>query len=419
MLINKLKHLLSDKFIRNVGWLGASELVNRIFRLGVTVTLARLFRPYDYGLVSVVYTTFEFAMVLSLRGGTGAKIIQANEQDVKAICDTSYWLNWILCGALFIIQCVAAFPIAQFYGNNQLILPLCTIALTYLMLPGFLIQESLLQRENRLEVVALCQATQGILSNTLTIGLALLGMGVWAIVWAMVLTTPVWIVINYRNHPWRPPKAFTLERWKEIINFGKNLLGVELLGKVRGNLDYLLIGGFLGIDALGVYYFAFNAGLGISLSVIVTLTSALFPYLCEARGNFNQFKTRYFGSLKKIALIVVPLVVLQSSLAPLYVPIIFGQKWVGAIPILVLICLSAVPMAFARAASQLLQAVDKSHIDLYWNIIFTVIFATSLLLAMRGGIYWVAAAVLIAQAVALPIFTIWVSRSVFAKKSDF
>jgi O-antigen/teichoic acid export membrane protein len=76
-------------------------------------------------------------------------------------------------------------------------------------------------------------------------------------------------------------------------------------------------------------------------------------------------------------------------------------------------------MAFARAASQLLQAVDKSHIDLYWNIIFTVIFAASLLLAMRGGIYWVAVAVLIAQAVALPIFTIWVSRSVFAKKSDF
>ena len=417
MLINKLKHLLSDKFIRNVGWLGASELVNRIFRLGVTVTLARLFRPYDYGLVSVVYTTFEFAMVLTLRGGTGAKIIQADEQDVKAICDTSYWLNWILCGGLFVIQCVAAFPIAQFYGNNQLILPLCTIALTYLMLPGFLVQEAMLQRENRLEVVALCQATQGILSNTLTICLALLGMGVWAIVWSMVLTTPVWIVINYMNHPWRPPKSFTLERWQEIIRFGKNLLGVELLGKLRGNLDYLLIGGFLGIDALGVYYFAFNAGLGISLSVIVTLTSALFPYLCEARGNLNQFKNRYFSSLKKIALIVVPLVILQSSLAPLYVPIVFGQKWVGAIPILILICLSAVPMSFARAASQLLQAVDKSHIDLYWNIIFTVIFAASLLLAMQGGIYWVAAAVLISQAVALPIFTIWASRLVFAKNS--
>lgn len=418
MLINKLNQLLSDKFIRNIGWLGASELVNRIFRLGVTVTLARLFNAYDYGLVSVVYTTFEFAMVLTLRGGTGAKIVQADEQDVKAICDTSYWLNWILCGSLFIIQCLAAFPLAKFYGNNQLILPLCTIALTYLMLPGFLIQEAMLQRENRLEVVAFCQATQGILSNTLTIVLALLGMGVWAIVWSMVLTTPVWIVINYMNHPWRPPKSFSLDRWQEIINFGKNLLGVELLGKLRNNLDYLLIGGFLGIDALGLYYFAFNAGLGISLSVIVTITSALFPYLCEARGDSDRFKKRYFGSLKKIGLIVVPLVILQSSLAPIYVPIVFGEKWVTAIPILIMICLSAIPMSFARAASQLLQAVDKSHIDLYWNIIFTVIFAGSLLLAVREGILWVAATVLITQSLAMPIFSFWASRYVFVKKQS-
>jgi O-antigen/teichoic acid export membrane protein len=83
-----------------------------------------------------------------------------------------------------------------------------------------------------------------------------------------------------------------------------------------------------------------------------------------------------------------------------------------------LICFSALPISLSRATSQLLQAVDKSHIDLYWNIIFTVIFAASLLLAVQEGIFWVAAAVLISQAVALPIFTIWVSRSVFAKKSD-
>jgi PST family polysaccharide transporter len=52
MLINKLKQQLSGQFIRNVGWLGGAELANRIFRLGTTITLARLLNPYDYGLVS-------------------------------------------------------------------------------------------------------------------------------------------------------------------------------------------------------------------------------------------------------------------------------------------------------------------------------------------------------------------------------
>jgi O-antigen/teichoic acid export membrane protein len=141
----------------------------------------------------------------------------------------------------------------------------------------------------------------------------------------------------------------------------------------------------------------------------------LYPHLCAVRGDKKQLKKQFFSSLKTMALVVIPLVILQSSLAPFYVPIVFGQKWVTGIPILVLICLSAIPLTLSRATSQLLQAMDKSHIDLYWNVIFTVIFAASLLVAVRGGIFSVAVAVLITQSVALPLFSIWVFRYVFAK----
>jgi O-antigen/teichoic acid export membrane protein len=98
------------------------------------------------------------------------------------------------------------------------------------------------------------------------------------------------------------------------------------------------------------------------------------------------------------------------------VPIIFGEKWVSAVPILMLICLSALPLTLYRATSGLLLAVNKNHIDLYGNIIFTVIFGVSLIVAVQKGILWVAATVLITQAVALPIFTLWVFREVFTKK---
>ncbi len=412
MLINKFKEKLSNQFIRNIGWLGGAELVNRIFRLGTTVTLARLLSPYDYGLVAIVLTTYEFATVFTLRAGIGSKIVQTDEQNLKVICQTSYWLNWILCIALFLIQCIAAFPIAWFYKNNQVILPICVMALVYLMLPIFAVQSALIQRENRLKITALCNAIQSFLSNAIAIILALLGMKMWAVVLPIVLTTPVWIVINYIHHPWRPTMSFTVVQWQEIVRFAKNILGVELLNKVRANLDYLLVGRFLGVDALGVYYFAFNAGLGISMNVINALTWSLYPHLCEARGNFNQLKERYFSSLKTVGLIVLPLVVLQSSLAPFYVPIVFGQKWVTAIPILILICLSAIPRPFGDAASMLLNAVDKSHINLYWNLIFTVIFAIALVVAMNWGIFGVATAVLITHLIGMPIFVIWASKYV-------
>ena len=418
MLIDKLKQQFSNQFIRIVGWMGGAELANRIFRLGTTVTLARLLSPYDYGLAAVVLTTNEFASIFTIGSGIGSKLIQADEKDLKLLCDTAYWMNWILCGSLFIIQCIAAFPIGWFYGDHSVILPICVAGLVYLMLPLYAVQVAMINRENRLNIVALCNLLQSALGNTLTIGLALLGMGMWAIILPIVITTPVWVVINRRNHPWRPRSSFTLERWQEIANFSKNMLGSELLNKLRANLDYLLVGRFLGIEALGIYFFAFNAGLGISLNVINTLTWPLFPHLCAVRKDKTRFKNRYFKSLKTIALVIVPLVLLQSILAPFYVPIVFGQKWTAAIPILMLICLSALPRPFFNAATQVLNAVDRTHINLYGEIIFTLIFALSVLLAIKWGIFWVAVAVLASHITVMPIFTVWATKYVFRRKSS-
>ncbi|MEA5593798.1 lipopolysaccharide biosynthesis protein [Rivularia sp. UHCC 0363] len=404
---NKLKQILSSKYIRNVGWLGGAELLNRVFRLGTTVTLARMFTPEDYGLMAVIYTLFEFANVFTLRGGIGAKIIQAPEQDVKTICNTSYWLNWILSGSIFIIQCLAASFIADFYGKKQLVLPICVAAITYLMLPLYMVHLAIIERENRLKITALCNAAQSLVNNTITVILALLGMGVWSIVWAMVLTTPLWIIITWRNHDWRPPKSFSLEGWRKIAGFGGNLLGIELLNKIKGNIDYLIVGRFLGVEALGIYYFAFNAGLGISMNVINTFNSALFPYLCEVSDNTNLLRKRFFSSLKKICIVTFPLIILQSSLAPFYVPIIFGQKWTTAIPILVLICLSALPIPIDNAVYHLLNAIGKPRISLYWNLIKTLTFSILALFVVKWGILAVAILVTTFQFFTTPLFSIW------------
>jgi PST family polysaccharide transporter len=100
------------------------------------------------------------------------------------------------------------------------------------------------------------------------------------------------------------------------------------------------------------------------------------------------------------------------------VPIIFGQKWVTAVPILVLICLSALPLPLSNPTFLLLKAVGKTNIVLYWNLTYTVLFGISLLMAVKWGIFWVAAAVLMCSALT-PIFSVWAIRYVFGKKSPF
>jgi PST family polysaccharide transporter len=328
-------------------------------------------------------------------------------------------MNVIFSILMFVIQCIAAFPIAWFYGDNRIFLPICVTALGYLTLPLFVIQSAILSRENRLKVQGVCYALQGLIGNTFTFIFAFMGLGMWAIVLPMVLVTPVWIIGNRMNCSWRNKSSFTLNRWQEITGFATNVLGVELLNKLRANLDYLLVGRFLGIEALGIYFFAFNAGIGTSLSIINAFTMSIFPHICDAKNNFKQMKQRYFSSLKSIAVIFVPLITVQSLLAPFYVPIIYGEKWIAAIPILVIVCLSALPRPFADASSMLLQAIDKTKINLYWNLIFTVILTICLLVAINWGIYWVAVSVLISHAICLPIFTIWASKYAFAKASAY
>ncbi len=417
MLIKKVKHKFSDRFISNVGWLSGAELINRVIRLAAVVFLARLLSPQDYGLAAIVVTVTELADTLTLKSGISSKLIQANDRDFQVYCNTAYWMSWIFSIFMFFFQCIAAFPIALFYEDNRIILPICATALTFLTLPLFAVQAAILQRENHLKVTALCNALQGLVGNVSIVIFAYMGLGMWAIVLPRLLVYPIWIIINRQKCPWRNQASFTLNRWREIAGFATNILGVELLNKLRANLDYLLVGRFLGIEALGIYYFAFNAGIGTSLNFINVFTLSIFPYICEIKDNFKLIKQRYLSSLKKIGLIIIPLVTLQSLLAPFYVPIIYGQKWIEAIPIIVIVCLSALPRPFADASSMLLQAIDKTKINLYWNLIFTVILIICLLVAVNWGIYWVAASVLISHLICLPIFTIWATKYAFAKAS--
>ncbi|BDA74955.1 probable polysaccharide biosynthesis protein [Rivularia sp. IAM M-261] len=417
MLINKIKKRFSNEFVRNLSFLAGGEFLNRVFRLVTTVVIARLLSPHDYGLAAIIFTVREFAVVLSLKFGIASKLIQANEKDLDDLINTSYCLNWIFCILIFILQCAAAFPLALFYKSNEIILPICVVAFYHLIVPNFVIQWALIERENRMNLMALTQTTDSAINNLITLCLAASGMGLWAIVLPSVISSPfIWLFFAYKYSSWRPKRIFTLYRWKEIFVFCRNILTVQLLDNLRNNLDYLIVGRFLGINALGIYYFAFNAGLGISLSVINSFIIALLPHLCAARGNLQDLKKRYFDGLKTIAAVFLPLVIVQSSLAPFYVPIIFGQKWVVGIPVLVLICLSALPRPFAIATSTLLQAIDRTDINVKWSVIFTTIFALSILIAVKWGIVPVAVAVLVSHFVAMPIFTIWGAR--YAIKSN-
>ena len=397
----------SNPFLRNLGSMGAAQIATRVSRLAATLALSRILTPGDFGLAAIVLTTYELVAVFT-RNGIGAKVVQASDGEVGAVAETAYWMTWAVCILLAVAQVVVAAPIAWVFHDDRLFVPIALMSAIYLVTPLMAIQYAFQQREGRLGRVAFASAAQVITDNILTAILALCGLGMWAIILPKLLVAPIFLVLVRRGHAWRPAKWRSFEAafhgWREITHFSAHVLGVELMTTFQANVDNLFVGLFLGVQALGMYYFAFNAGLGITLGLVNAFGGAIYSHLCQARGDGLAMTRRYDESVKRVGWIVAPLVLLQTLLAPIYVPLVFGAKWTPAIPVLMLICLSALARPFASAASQLLRAVGRPAIELRWQTNLTLALTAALLVASQFNVLAVAFAVFVVQTVFLSAF---------------
>ncbi|RDH44961.1 lipopolysaccharide biosynthesis protein [Zooshikella ganghwensis] len=402
---NNLAKLLKERLNQNLLWMIYAQFGSRLLRVICTIMVARMLAPDVYGLVALVLSINEMIHVLS-HGGISGKIIQAKEKELPVLCNTGYWLNWLLCLGLTILQASLSWPIAWFYDNSNLILPIIVLSISYLFLPLGTIQAALLIRENRLNAIAHVEVLQSVIDALLTLILLIAGYGLWALVIPKLLVVPIWSWQMRYYHTWRPENRFSLIQWRSIFHFGKHLIWIDLLTALRNNIDYLIIGRLLGVEALGIYYFAFNAGLGLSQGLLRAACNAIYPHLCELQGQLQAIATRMLTSMRRIVLTFSPLILLQALLAPFYVPIIFGEKWqeLGAIPLISILCLSAIPRLFSECCSQFLRACNKPSTDAKAQTLFTSIYTLFIYCTAHFSLLHVAWGVLASQIFFASIF---------------
>lgn len=385
----------------------------RITRIITAIVLTRSLSASELGLAAVAMTAYETIGVLS-SNGLLAKIVQASDDDVAELASTAYWLSWLVYIAMALVQLSAAIGLSFYFHNSVIFLAIAGMSLIYLSTPLSVVQAALLQREGRLGVLAFGSSAQMTTDNILCCGLALSGFGFWAILIPKLLVMPIWVVVVRSQHAWRNHQPFTMKRWRDFYEFGRHFLPVELLGAFRGNIDNVVIGSMLGVEALGLYYFAFNAGLGLSLSVINAAGDPIYSKLCRAvRGDKAALQEQFMKSLKLLVLIVTPVIVIQAVLVPFYVPFVFGPAWVNAVPIVALICLSALPRPLMVVGSYLLRAIGRPDLDLRWNISFTALLTIAIVIGAVWSVTGVATAIVIVNFVAIPIFLALVVTKVF------
>ena len=357
----RLKALSAGPLLRGLAAYGGAELANRAVRLVATVVIARQLAPAIVGEAALVLTVFELVRVLA-RTGVGQRIIACEAADLDAVCNTAHRLFWQWSLVLVAVQLGAAALLAFGFGRSQGGAMLAVLALVYPLMPGGLVQCHLAMREVRNGRMARTAATQAIADHILTAGLLLIWPSPWSIILPKLLTAPIWLVMTRRTRPWTPNAAAGHVPLGDMLRFSSGVLAAEALAALRSQGDNLIIAATMGTAALGTYYFAYNAGIGIVSSLVGAFGTVAFPLLCKATAGIDRR-----AALKRIVLgggvVFVPLIAAQSLLAPLYVPVVFGAHWAFAAPLIAVLCLAGLPLLASTLTTTWLRAEGRTGID--------------------------------------------------------
>lgn len=352
------------QLLKGLAAFGGAEVATRLVRIASVVVIARQVSPTIMGVAALALSLFEVVRVLA-NAGIGQRIIAESPAQLAATCNTAHRLFWAWCGGVGLIQLALAATLYAF-GMREIAAMLAALSGVYLFMPAGLVQVFLLMRDGRFGVIARITAAQAIADQLLTLGFVQLWPSAWAIVLPKLVTAPLWLLLVRRAKAWRPLPLAGLTPWRSFLGFAAGVLVSELVNVGRAQLDKLLIGALFGVQALGIYYFAFNAGLGITTSFITALGQVLFPYISAVPDQAARARRSRQGLWLGLAGFL-PVLAAQVGLAPWYVPLVFGEQWCDAAPLVSVLALGAVPMLFAAVASAWLRAQRRPGVEALIN----------------------------------------------------
>lgn len=346
---------------RGLAAYGGGEVATRLVRIVAIVIIARHVDAVEIGTAALALSLFELVRVLA-NAGIGQRIVAAQAEELDAICLRARQLFWLCCSAVALVQLAVAALLWAAFDQPAPAAMLAVLSLGYLLMPPGLVQVFLLMREGRLATTARTATVQTIADHVLTMMLALAWPSAWAIVLPKLLTVPIWTGMTRRARPWRVPRRIAPAPTSAFTRYGAGVLAGELANAARAQLGNLVVGATLGVQALGVFYMAFGAGLGITASFVSAFSTVLFPHLCAARDEADLLrKTR--RALAFGLVVMLPVIAAQILFAPIYVPLLFGARWADAAPLVALLGLGALPLVGGAAMTAALRASRRTGID--------------------------------------------------------
>lgn len=326
-----------QRVLSALGWSFALRLGIQVFSWAVTLIVIRLLTPEDYGLMTMALTYLGLAMVLR-ELGLNSLLIQnrsIDEEEMSRIYGAIILAHLVLC-----IVLVAAAPfLADLFEDDRLTPVLTVLSLSLLIMPMASVPRALLQRALNFKATAASELYSNLASAAVTLTMALLGQGVWALVAGNIVGSIVLSLVLYAMSPLRLRPRFDLRALAPRWRFMRQTMWSQTLGQILGPISNLIVGKTLGANALGIFSIARElAALPVSKASSI-LTTVAFPAVAEIQADPGMIRSYFLRAVRIQSSLAYPAMFGLAACAAEIVVLVLDEQWRGAIFMFALACL--------------------------------------------------------------------------------
>lgn len=390
-----------QKTISNFLWRFAERSGAQLVTFIVSIVLARILSPEDYGTIALV-TVFITILQVFVDSGLGTALIQKKNADDLDFSSVFYF-NFVVCIVLYIGMFFVAPIIAEFYNDNSLVPIIRVISLTIVISGVKGIQQSYVSRNMLFKRFFFATLGGTIFSAFLGISLAYVGFGVWSIVAQQLSNTTIDTLILWITVKWRPKKIFSWERLKGLLSFGWKLLVSSLLDTVYNNLRNLIIGKVYSSADLAYYNQGDKFPRLIVTNINSSIDSVLLPTIASAQDDREQVKKMTRRAIKTSTYVMAPLMMGLAFCATSIVRLILTEKWLPCVPYLQIFCITYMFWPIHTANLNAINAMGRSDYFLKLEIEKKSIGMILLLTTMHFGVMIMAYSLLISTVTSMII----------------
>ncbi len=353
-----------------------------------SIVLARLLTPYDYGCIGMLDIFIAIATII-IDGGFGAALLQKKRPTQEDYSTIFYW-NLFISSLLYVVLFVSAPVIANFYKVPLLSSVLRVQGIVLFINALKMIQSNQLKKKFQFKPMAITVIMSSLVSVIVTIVLAYLGFGVWALVVQNLLIALLPMLAYWRISKWKPLFLFSKKSFKELFSFGGFMFLTSVVNSLSNNLQGLLIGRLYSPTTMGYYAKAKSteglASTGIS-QIVDSMTLQIYS---EVQDDLPALVNVIKKITSTLAYITAPIIIsLMLTAKPLFI-ILYSDRWVSCVPYFQILAIAGLAICLQAINLKAIAAIGKSKVLFSWTLIKRILNIVLILIGLLiGEIYGV------------------------------